>query len=521
MTDQLQSHLAGAWTDGEGDPIDLYNPATGAVVAQTRRATGLDQAVQHARSVGGPAVRALTFAQRGECLKAMAKLLHEHREELIALAVSNGGNTRGDAKFDIDGATAVLATYAFLSKSLGDKRWLARGEATEVMRGAKVRSQDVWVPRSGVAIQINAFNFPAWGMVGKLAVAFLAGMPTVAKPATSSTVVAERIAHILIDSGLLPDGALSFVSGPVGDLLDHVQSQDVIAFTGSADTGRRIRMHDVVVANSVRVNVEADSLNAAIIGPDVESGSELFDLAIRDCTTEITQKAGQKCTATRRILVPSERLDEVRDALIERLGVMIDKIGDPSNKDVRMGPLASARQLTDAREGVATLSAAAERVFGDPQRDEFVGVEKGQGCFLEPILLQATEESAKDPSAAFHKVEVFAPVATLLPYDGTVEAAEAILAAGQGSLVSTLYSDDRAFCADAVARLAPYLGRLVVANEKGAGASIPPGCVFAVCNHGGPGRAGGGSELGGIEGLQLYMQRTSIQGGASQLAKML
>lgn len=521
MTQLLQSHLAGAWHDGQGDPIDLYNPATEAVVAQTKSAGGFAEALGYARDVGGPALRKLGWQERGKRLKAMAKLLHEHREALISIAVANGGNTRGDAKFDIDGATGVLATYAFLSKELGDKPWLLRGEATEIMRGSKIRTQDVWVPRHGAAIHINAFNFPAWGMVGKLAVAFLAGMPTVSKPATSSAALAERIAHILLDSDLLPPGALSLISGPVGDLLDHVAPQDVVAFTGSADTGARIRGHEAVMRQGVRVNVEADSLNAAIIGPDVEPGSELFDLVIRDAATEITQKAGQKCTATRRILVPTERLEAVRDALVDRLSAIADKTGDPSDKDVRMGPLATARQLADARAGVAALSKAAERIFGNPERSSFVGVDDGKGYFLEPILLQATEAAAKDPDAPFHKVEVFGPVSTLLPYDGTVDSARTIVGAGHGSLVSTVYTDDRKLLGEAIAELAPYLGRLVVANEKVAGASVSPGCVFAVCNHGGPGRAGGGAELGGVEGLQLYMQRTSIQGGASQIAKVL
>lgn len=521
MTHQLQSHLAGSWQDGTGDPIALYNPATEAVVATTRRAANLDEALRYTRDVGGPAVRALSFVERGARLKAMAKLLHEHREALIEVAVANGGNTRGDAKFDIDGATAVLATYAFLSKEMGEKPWLLRGEATEVMRGSKVRTQDVWVPRPGAAIHINAFNFPAWGMVGKLAVAFLAGMPTLSKPATSSAALAERIARLLIDSDLLPAGALSLLSGPVGDLLDHVGPQDVIAFTGSADTGRKIRNHEAVMSRGVRVNVEADSLNAVVIGPDVEQGSELFDRVIGHCAIEITQKAGQKCTATRRIIVPTATLPDFREALLERLSAVAAKTGDPSDGDVRMGPLATARQLTDAREGIATLGAAAERLCGDPERKEFVGVDAGQGYFLEPVLLQASEAAAKDANAPFHQVEVFGPVCTLLPYDGSIEAAEAIVAAGQGSLVTTVYSDDRSFSAQAVARLAPYLGRLVVANEKGAAASLSPGCVFPVCNHGGPGRAGGGAELGGVEGMALYMQHTSIQGGASQLAKML
>ncbi len=447
--------------------------------------------------------------------------MHGHREELLDVAMENGGNTRGDAKFDVDGGIAVLAAYAELAGTLGDAPWLLEGEAEPLMRGSKLRAQHVLLPRLGVAIHINAFNFPAWGMLGKLAVALLSGMPVVSKPATSTAVVAARIAEILVAEGELPTGAFSLLLGPAGDLLDHVGPQDVVAFTGSADTGARIRGHAAVITHGVRVNVEADSLNAVVLGPDLEPGSELFDLAIRDLVTELTQKAGQKCTATRRILVPSTRLDEVRQALRERLADMAAKTGDPAHKDVRMGPLSTAQQLRDALAGLATLCQSATRIVGDPERRSFVGAPEGKGWFLEPILLEATAEAALDPTAAFHRVEVFAPVATLLPYDGTVATAARIVSAGEGSLVSTVYSDDRAFVAEAVTALAPLLGRLVLADEKSARGSMSPGCVFPVVNHGGPGRAGGGGELGGRAGMQLYLQRTTIQGGGSQLARLL
>ena len=378
-----RSHLRGAWHDGHGDPIALHNPATEAQVAQVRAAADLGAALAHARDVGGPNVRALSWVERGERLKALAKLLHEHREELLDIAVENGGNTRGDAKFDVDGATGVLATYAYLSKSLGDAPWLVEGEAVEVMRGSKIRAQHVLVPRRGVAVHINAFNFPAWGMVGKLAVSFLAGMPVVSKPATSTAAVAARIGEIIVEHRALPEGAFSLLLGPAGDLLDHVGPQDVVAFTGSADTGSKIRSHARVVSQGVRVNVEADSLNAAVIGPDVEPGSELFDLVIRDAVTELTQKAGQKCTATRRILVPQVRLEAVREALMERLSEIAQKTGDPSDKAVRMGPLSTAQQLRDGRAGVARLAGSARRILGDPERTTFAGVSAGKGWFLD------------------------------------------------------------------------------------------------------------------------------------------
>ena len=518
---QLKSFLSGQWQDGTGDAIPLHNPATEAVVAQTHRATDLAAALAYARETGGPNVRAFNWQERGARLKALAKLLHEHREELLAIAVENGGNTRGDAKFDVDGAIGVLANYAYLAKSLGQAPWLVDGEAVEIMRGSKIRAQHVLVPRRGVAIHINAFNFPAWGMVGKLAVAFLAGMPVLSKPATSTAAVAVRIGELIVEHEALPAGAFSLLSGPAGDLLDHVGPQDVIAFTGSADTGGRIRSHAAVVANGVPVNVEADSLNAVVLGGDIEPGTELWDLALRDCVVELTQKAGQKCTATRRILVPQARLEAFREALTDRLSAVAEKTGDPADKANRMGPLSTAQQLTDARAGIDKLQAAAERIFGDPQRKNFAGVDAGQGWFLEPVLLQATPQAALDPAAPFHGVEVFGPVATLLPYDGEIETAAKIVALGQGSLVTTLYTDDRKATATAVAELAPHLGRLVLASEKIAGASVSPGCVFPVVVHGGPGRAGGGAELGNRHGMELYLQRTTLQGGASQLARLL
>ncbi|MEM6295823.1 MAG: 3,4-dehydroadipyl-CoA semialdehyde dehydrogenase [Myxococcota bacterium] len=515
---ELQSYLCGAWVSGDGEPQTVVNPSTGEGLATLRKVGSLAEAVDYARTVGGKNLRAMSLPERADMIKKLAKLLHEHREELLQLSVVSGGNTRGDAKFDVDGATGVLGAYAYLAKSLGEGPWISASEPVEVMRGSKIKAQDVLLPRHGVAIHINAFNFPAWGMVGKLAVALLAGMPVFSKPATSTVALAARIGELIVDSKLLPEGAFSLLVGSAGDLLDQVKSQDVIAFTGSADTGTRIRAHETVMASGARVNVEADSLNAVVIGPDVESGTELFDLVVRDCVTELTQKAGQKCTGTRRILVPQSCLEAVREALLERLGDIAGRTGNPETDGVRMGPLSTKSQLEDARTGVATLEADAKRILGDPARTDFGGAE---GFFLEPVLLEATAEAAANPTSAFHHNEVFGPVATLLPYDGSVEAASAIIAAGHGSLVSTLYSDDRTFTAKAVAEMAPYLGRLVVASEKSAGASISPGCVFPVVVHGGPGRAGGGAELGGITGLELYMQRTTIQGGGSQLARML
>ncbi len=517
----LSSYLIDSWTRGDGEAAVLVNPATLAQLAEVRGVRSLGDALAHARTTGGPALRAMSWQARAELLGALAKLLHGAREELIAIAVANGGNTRGDAKFDIDGAIAVLATYAAIGAELPGAGPLPDGDALPLHKGSKLRAQHVLSPRLGVAIHVNAFNFPAWGMVGKLAVALLAGVPVLSKPATSTSLLAWRIAEIMVASKLLPPGAFQLLLGPAGDLLDHVGPQDVIAFTGSADTGAKIRGHKRVVATNARVNIEADSLNAVVIGPDVQSGSELFDLVVKDCTIELTQKAGQKCTATRRILVPTALLPELRDALVDRLGAIAAKTGDPADDAVRMGPLSSPSQLADGRAGVAELAKQARIVRGDTTRSEFLGVAPGVGCFLEPILLEATAEAAQDRSAAFHRIEVFGPVATLLPYDGTVASAARIVGAGEGSLVGTVYADDREWVTQGIGALAPLLGRLVLANEKIAGASMAPGCVFPVANHGGPGRAGNGEELGGKNGLGFYLQRTTLQGGAAELARLL
>ncbi|EDM77911.1 Phenylacetic acid degradation protein paaN [Plesiocystis pacifica SIR-1] len=527
MSVQLDSYLQGSWKAGEGDPRSLINPTTEATVATIRSVTrSLADAVAYGRETGGKSLRAMSFAERGAMLKGMAKALHEAREELIDIAIQNGGNTRGDAKFDIDGGISVLSHYAYLAKELGkdskgnDKPWLIEDEPVEVYRGSKIRAEHILLPRHGLAVHINAFNFPAWGMMGKAAVALLAGMPVLCKPATSTAWLAHRMVQILVDAGLVPEGAFQLLMGSAGDLLDHLGPQDVVAFTGSQAVGLQIKTHANVIARGVRVNLEADSLNSVVIGPDVEEGTELFDLVIRDLAVEMTQKAGQKCTATRRVFVPEGAVDSIKEALFDRLDQI--KIGDPSDKANRMGPLTSKRQLEDARAGVKTLSADAEILRGNPERSEgFAGVEAGTGYFLEPIVLLGKPDKVADPQAAFHQHEVFAPVSTLLPYDGELATAAKLIAMGNGSLVTTVYTDDRKWLAQAVAEMGPYLGRIVVANEKHAGASMAPGCVFPVANHGGPGRAGGGAELGGVHGMSLYMQRVAVQGGASQLARLL
>lgn len=504
---ELESYLEGRWVRGGGPGDTLVNPATEEPLARVST-DGLDlaAALAWAREVGGPALRTLGFRQRGELLRAASRAVHAHRDELIALAIANGGNTRSDAKFDVDGASGTFAAYADLAVELPEGRVLADGEPAQLGRSPRLVGQHVQVPRHGVAVHVNAFNFPAWGLAEKAATALLAGMPVLAKPATSTALVAWRLAHVLLDEQVFPAGALSFLAGPPGSLLDHLGGQDVVAFTGSSTTGRRVRGGEAVLANGVRVNVEADSLNAAILGPDAAPGSDVWDLFLADVARDMTQKAGQKCTAIRRAYVPAERLAVAAEALAERLAAV--KVGDPAREEVGMGPLATAQQLRDAREGVAALAAAAERVFGDPAAVEAIG-SSGKGYFMGPILLVSRAPSARD---AVHGREVFGPVATLVAYDGSAAQAAERAAWGGGGLVASVYSDDREFVEGAVLGLAPWHGRVVIGSSRIAGQAIPPGTVLPQLVHGGPGRAGPGEELGGRRGLALYLQRTALQG---------
>jgi len=513
----LQSHLAGRWVEGSADSLQvLVNPATEEPLARAGSG-GLDlaQALDHARRVGGPALRGLTFAQRGALLKAMSDALVAHRDELLDLAVANGGNTRSDAKFDVDGATYTLSTYAELGRSLGAARFLVDGEGVSLARNPRFHGQHLAVPRHGVAVHINAFNFPAWGLAEKAAAALLAGVPVLTKPATSSAVVAHRIVQILVERTTLPDGALSLLVGGVGDLLGHVGGQDMIAFTGSGDTGARIRSLPNLVRDSVRVNVEADSLNAAVLGPDASPGTETYDFYLKDVLRDMTQKAGQKCTAIRRVLVPTDRADRLREDLVDRLQKVT--VGNPALESVRMGPVATAAQLEDVRAGVAQLARDGRLVYGSGEV-QAVGVPAGKGFFTTPVLI---EVEAGAPAPAVHSREVFGPVATIVPYSGQAEDAAALVARGRGGLVSSVYSEDPAFTSEVVLGIAPYHGRVFLGSAKIAEASPGPGTVLPQLVHGGPGRAGGGEELGGLRGLSFYMQRVALEGSRPVIDRIL
>lgn len=515
MSTVLRSYLSGQWQAGRGKSSQLHNPSTEEVVAEAST-EGLDfaAALRFAREKGGPALRALSFGQRAEILKTLARVIADAREELIAIGMANAGNTRSDAKFDIDGASATLLFYADLGGKLGDARVLVDGEGLPIGRSARLFGQHIYVPREGVAVHINAFNFPAWGMAEKLAVTLLAGVPAITKPATATAHMAHRIMELWVDANVLPEGALSFVCGGVGDLLSHLRGQDVLAFTGSGDTAATLRRLENFAQHNVHVNVEADSLNAAILGPDVSPGSETWNTFVAEVVKEMTQKTGQKCTAVRRIFVPEDKLQDVRDALVERLREV--RVGNPSDDKVTMGPVATAAQLRDVLAGIEKLAQGGELACGGAQKVDGMSAPAGKGFFVPPTLVV---HKTPTPDAAANQLEVFGPVATLMPF-GDATTLLSLVAAGGGGLVSSVYSDDRRFLQQVVLGIAPFHGRVTIGNEKLAGQSVPPGTVLPGLLHGGPGRAGGGEELGGTRGMSLYMQRVAVQGHRALIEQM-
>jgi oxepin-CoA hydrolase/3-oxo-5,6-dehydrosuberyl-CoA semialdehyde dehydrogenase len=511
---RLSSWVCGEWIDGEGSGSALYNPTNEEVVARaSTEGLKLANAFEFARIEGCKALGLMSFAERGALLRAMSKAIHAVREDLIEIGRINAGNTRGDAKFDIDGATGTLMYYAKLGESLGNQRAMLDGEAIQI-GGARLQGQHILTSRPGVAVHINAFNFPAWGLAEKAACAILAGMPVISKPATSTAYMTWAMVRALSDAAIMPPGVLSLVCGSAYDLLDHVAWADVIAFTGGAETADKIRRHDRVLETGAAVNIEADSLNATVLGPGAKDVT--YDRFIRDIAQEMTQKAGQKCTATRRILVPDHMVDEFIEDISERLDQTV--VGDPALEGVHMGPLATSGQLESARSGIAALTEEAEIVYGSMDAADIKGVESGQGYFLSPMMLRANDAHA---CQAIHDIEVFGPVSTILPYQGDVDSACALIQRGQGGLVASVYADDRDYMKGAIYGLAGWSGRVMLTDAKVAEQAYPPGMALPHLLHGGPGRAGGGEELGGTRGMRLYQQRTAIQGNGPLIARFL
>ena len=509
----LESYACGEWKKGSGKSRVLRHAVTGEPIAEVS-SEGIDfgAMLRYGRERGGPALRKMTFPERAAVLKKMAGALNERGDELREIAASYGATPK-DARLDVDGGIGTLAFYASLgAKQLPEARILADGEVSPLSKGGNFVGRHIYVTLEGVAVQINAYNFPSWGMLEKLAPAFLAGMPSLVKPATPTAWLTYRMVQILIASGVVPEGTLQLVSGSIGDLFSYLTCQDVVSFTGSAATGEKIRNHPNVVRNAVRVNIEADSLNCIVLGPDVSPGSPTFEIFRNEVVSEMTVKAGQKCTAIRRVLVPEERAQDVIRELRGSLSSI--RLGDPKTEGVAMGPLVDEDALASARAGIDKLGAEAEIVSGDPGRRDF---EPKGGFFLEPVLLHC-----RDPrrASAIHEVEVFGPVATVVTYRDTEEAID-LAKKGGGSLVGSIFSEDEDFVAKAMLGLAPFHGRLMLMNARSAPESTGHGVVMPHLTHGGPGRAGGGEELGGVRSLHHYMQRVALQGDPDRLERLL
>jgi len=501
----LRSYVNGHWVEPADEGRPVLDAVTGEEVARVS-STGVDMAaaLEYGRSAGGPALRELTFHQRAGLLKALGSGLREHRDELYALSARTGA-TLSDARFDVDGGLGVLLSYASKARrELPNDTVVIEGALEPLGKSGQFSGQHIMTSRPGVAVQINAFNFPVWGPLEKFAPAFLAGLPSLIKPASQTAYLTVRLVELMIESGLLPDGSVQLICGSAGDLLDRLTEQDLVSFTGSAATARQLRAHPTVVGHAVRFNAEADSLNCSILGPDAAAGSPEFDLYVSQLVTEMTVKAGQKCTAIRRAFVPDHLIGAVAEAVTERLADVV--IGNPAEANVRMGALASLEQREEVRRSVKGLLGAARLAFGDSEHVAVVGADAERGAFISPLLLVCDDADRAEP----HEIEAFGPVSTIMGY-ATAEQVIELAARGRGSLAGSVVTGDAEFARRVVLGTAPWHGRLLVLDRDDAAESTGHGSPLPPLVHGGPGRAGGGEELGGIRGVLHYMQRTAVQ----------
>ncbi|MET9226466.1 phenylacetic acid degradation bifunctional protein PaaZ [Lentzea sp. NPDC003310] len=505
----LRSYVSGGWHTPTAEGAPLHDAVTGEEIARISSA-GVDMgaALRYGREVGGPALRELTFHQRAQLLKGVGLYLKEHKAELYALSARSGA-TRSDSWIDIDGGFGVLLGYASKAKrELPNDKVYVEGAVEPLGRGGTFVGQHICTPLRGVAVQINAYNFPMWGPLEKFAPAFIAGVPSLIKPASQTAYVTEKMVELMLASGLLPEGSLQLVCGSAGDLLDHLTEQDLVGFTGSASTAQHLRTHQAVIRSSVRFNAEADSLNCSILGPDAVAGTPEFDLFVGQLVAEMTTKAGQKCTAIRRALVPANLIDEVGEAVSAKLAEVV--IGNPADKSVKMGALAGLEQREEVQRSLKALRESASVVYGDGALS-LVDADAERGAFMSPMLLRAAADAVQP-----HEVEAFGPVSTLMPYD-SVDDAVALAARGAGSLVGSIVSADTDFVRDVVIGAAPWHGRLLVLDRDDAAESTGHGSPLPMLVHGGPGRAGGGEEMGGMRGVLHHMQRTAVQGSPRAL----
>jgi len=514
MSELLPNHLGGRWQPGSGAGTALIDPVLGTELARVD-ASGLDLAAgfDFAREQGGGALRALTYRERAALLGAIVKVLQANRDAYYEIATANSGTVAGDSAVDIDGGIFTLGTYARLGETLGERRYLLDGEAARLGKDPLFQSQHLLVPTRGVALCINAFNFPSWGLWEKAAPALLSGVPVIVKPATATAWLTQRMVRDVIEAGVLPPGALSVVCGSAAGLLDQLQPFDVLSFTGSADTAALIRSHAAVSRHSVRVNIEADSVNSALLLPGEGADSEAFALLAKEVAREMTVKSGQKCTAIRRVFVPETLYDAAAAAIGARLAKVT--VGNPRHAEVRMGALVSRAQLDAVRSGLARLREAAD-VLHDGADRPLIDADPAVACCVGPTLLGTRDA---DGAALVHDTEVFGPVATLLPYRDTAHAM-ALARRGQGSLVASLYGSDATVLADSAAALADSHGRVHVVSPDVGQLHTGHGNVMPQSLHGGPGRAGGGEELGGLRALGFYHRRSAIQASTGVLERL-
>lgn len=508
----VSSYAAGEWVKPGAGARNIASAVTGEVIATAGNdSLDVQAMLDHARNVGGPNLRKMGFHERAKMLKALGQYLTEHKQKLYDISFATGA-TQGDHGFDIDGGIGTL--YVFASKGrreLPDGHVLLDGDVEEFSRHGTFKGQHIYTPMQGVAVHINAYNFPVWGMLEKLAPTLLGGMPAIVKPATATSYVTELCVKLMLESGLLPEGALQLVAGGTGDMLDRLTCQDVVSFTGSADTALTLRSTPAILQNAVRFTAEADSLNSSILGPDAEPGTPEFDLFVKEVQREMTVKAGQKCTAIRRILAPEAHVEAVIDALRERLAKNV--IGDPANEATRMGALVSTGQRADVLEKIAILGTEAARVIGDPDNFEVHGADREKGAFLPPMLYHCANP---DAATKVHETEAFGPVSTIMGYRDLDHAID-LANRGQGSLVTSLISNDPDTAIKVATGAGAYHGRIYINNRTSMKEATGHGAPLPHMIHGGPGRAGGGEEMGGIRGVKHFMQRTAIQGSPDML----
>lgn len=511
---QLENYALGRWTKGQGEGQNLFNAITGeALYSASSQGLNFADMMDYARTTGGKTLRKMTFQERGRMLKALAMHLNEKKEEFYKISYLTGA-TRVDSWIDIEGGIGNLFAYASLRRQFPDLPYYVDGDMERLSKGGSFVGHHIAVPKHGVAIHINAFNFPVWGMLEKIAVNLFAGVPAIVKPATITSFLTEAVVREIVNSKILPEGSLQLICGSANGILDHVMNQDIVTFTGSASTGKMLKAHPRLVSESVPFNLEADSLNAMVMGLDVKPGSVEFDLFIKEAAKEITIKAGQKCTAVRRLIVPENMIEATGVALGKRLGTTI--IGNPENKDVRMGSLAGETQRREVREKVNALSQTQKIIFGNLDEFNVVGADAKIGAFMPPILF-LNDSPFKNTDC--HNIEAFGPVSTLMPYK-TTEDAITLSRMGLGSLVSSIVTNNDEIATEFVVGAANMHGRILVLNSDCAKESTGHGSPMPMLVHGGPGRAGGGEEMGGKRGVMHYLQRTAIQGSPTTLTKI-